>query len=251
MDRGCSRASPPHRCFPRRRGDGPQTVDDPGANATFPPQARGWTTPRRAEPSRMLVSPAGAGMDRGLRPGGRVPGCFPRRRGDGPLMIVCGRIEGAFPPQARGWTHRMPGGQRRQLVSPAGAGMDLRRIAGTLSARCFPRRRGDGPSESLPAFAAISFPPQARGWTSKASRNPPAASVSPAGAGMDHGWACRSERHRGFPRRRGDGPLALRHLALRREFPPQARGWTADHRCRVDGRRVSPAGAGMDPGRAC
>ncbi len=71
--------------FPRRRGDGPFGDRQPEPRARFPPQARGWTRSETDQLLRLLVSPAGAGMDpHSQRQWVRSPR-FPRRRGDGPV----------------------------------------------------------------------------------------------------------------------------------------------------------------------
>ena len=172
---------------------------------------------------------------------------FPRRRGDGPRTARRARAAHTFPPQARGWTHDSHPHVRRDYVSPAGAGMDLRYQTNPPPAVSFPRRRGDGPQPSAPPWNVPRFPPQARGWTLLTPERLARLSVSPAGAGMDPIRAARYAARRGFPRRRGDGPGAYGRLRARRRFPPQARGWTSWldllGRCRP----VSPAGAGMDP----
>ena len=50
-----------------------------------------------------------------------------------------------------------------------------------------------------------------------------------------------------FPRRRGDGPLEAELRTVWSQFPPQARGWTSMGSRHPDQGYVSPAGAGMDP----
>ena len=52
-----------------------------------------------------------------------------------------------------------------------------------------------------------------------------------------------------FPRTRGDGPLPRTHTRSRVWFPPHARGWTPRLNPVVKPGPVSPARAGMDPGR--
>ena len=134
------------RSFPRRRGDAPNTGEDGSPMWMFPPQARGCTRAVGALAEGEEVSPAGAGMHR--RPSGpRL--CwrrFPRRRGDAPPTSVIGTSGGRFPPQARGCTEDPLAGQVRSFVSPAGAGMHLRRAPPPADGVGFPRRRGDAPS---------------------------------------------------------------------------------------------------------
>ena len=54
-----------------------------------------------------------------------------------------------------------------------------------ICAKCFPRRRGDGPVTGTGAAAFDMFPPQARGWTLEGVVYRAQVLVSPAGAGMD------------------------------------------------------------------
>ena len=55
---------------------------------------------------------------------------------------------------------------------------------------------------------------------------------------------------RGFPRRRGDGPLPTKLTGHSLWFSPQARGWTARPHAHPLGVLVFPAGAGMDLARS-
>ena len=246
MDRSCAGPDRARRGFPRRRGDGPWAGDDGYGGALFPPQARGWTSTNDYHPGSLIVSPAGAGMDRHARHRPRCRPGFPRRRGDGPCSPTASRSACSFPPQARGWTpsplHLHPSGP----VSPAGAGMDRDSAAARCRCRRFPRRRGDGPIEKVSGKRRQRFPPQARGWTRLASRPRPAIEISPAGAGMDRLGRLVPLPAASFPRRRGDGPLAVMSVARPSKFPPQARGWTAAASAEIVFPVVSPAGAGMD-----
>ena len=115
----------PEMCrFPRTRGDGPIRAEALLFRLAFPPHSRGWTPPSRRPGSPANVSPALAGMDpRYRRSSGAAP-CFPRTRGDGPVM---GRtLPGCspFPPHSRGWTPRTGSFGASAPVSPALAGMD-------------------------------------------------------------------------------------------------------------------------------
>ena len=149
--------------------------------------------------------------------------CFPRTRGDGPLLEECRRADKYiwFPPHTRGWTvgdavildpfpepgfprtrgdgpvHVSPRAQTaRPCVSPAHAGMD--RMALRPIRHC---------------FSFVRFPPHTRGWT-PCHRIFPARTitmVSPAHAGMDPVPSDfpSSNDYDGFPRTRGDGPKTL------------------------------------------
>ena len=233
--------------FPRRRGDGPRTWKGRKCASWFPPQARGWTVCRRALGDEEGVSPAGAGMDPSRAGSSADLLRFPRRRGDGPRAQGHRRAGQEFPPQARGWTTPSCGAGPRPPVSPAGAGMDPRPNPPAPSGRCFPRRRGDGPVPRSSRRPRSMFPPQARGWTGGDCFPGIGGVVSPAGAGMDRRCSDRPRRSRRFPRRRGDGPVAVPVDQEVGEFPPQARGWTSAAPGSAVVASVSPAGAGMDP----
>ena len=72
--------------------------------------------------------------------------------------------------------------------------------------------------------------------------------VSPAHAGMDPARGSRARGRGSFPRTRGDGPHPEDVLKEEGVFPPHTRGWTPACREIRDGKDVSPAHAGMDPG---
>ena len=172
---------------------------------------------------------------------------FPRRRGDGPGPHRDPGRRREFPPQARGWTPCASWPRSVCTVSPAGAGMDRSLSRTGRAVPRFPRRRGDGPSQTSAKASSAVFPPQARGWTLDTYLPLCLTFVSPAGAGMDPRHRAVIARRESFPRRRGDGPLLVDVLPLRGAFPPQARGWTVGMGSSSGGMAVSPAGAGMDP----
>ena len=206
MDPGSRRTPPASGRFPRRRGDGPDRWRGACICESFPPQARGWTVAAVHGAVRLQVSPAGAGMDRMRRRRPHPRRRFPRRRGDGPQVVVEVVAVIGFPPQARGWTLNRRRKASRVVVSPAGAGMDRRQVVSLEIAGCFPRRRGDGPGPVGAAERLVEFPPQARGWTAGVDDLPGCPGVSPAGAGMDPDPGVEAGVGRRFPRRRGDGP---------------------------------------------
>ena len=224
----------------------------------FPPHARGWTRTVACAWGLAAVSPARAGMDPRSTPTSWSACCFPRTRGDGPIVEAEIGTLSVFPPHARGWTLDFPSANRHRSVSPARAGMDRLRWrpsprkvpfppharGWTLpSGRCrFPRTRGDGPQQQ----ALSRFPPHARGWTLDEGRADADLEVSPARAGMDpsavpwsrwrvpphaRGWTLRLGQQGGragvSPARAGMDPTsARRHFQTADGFPPHARGWT-------------------------
>ena len=182
------------------------------------------------------------------RPAGGAPGVrrFPRERGDGPLPSRRSEPNLRFPPRARGWTPCRGRFGAGCPVSPASAGMDRRSPMTGHAERCFPRERGDGPPAGRASWRPHRFPPRARGWTIEDEIVGLRVSVSPASAGMDPGCGDRGLVRGGFPRERGDGPLAALRAGLAGTFPPRARGWTAVSQIVLDFEIVSPASAGMD-----
>ena len=104
MDPPSGRIPAGNPCFPRERGDGPSASRRRRQDGGFPPRARGWTGIRHRLRSRILVSPASAGLDPCADVGGAMLGCFPRERGAGPVIRRAGRYPEMLPPRARGWT---------------------------------------------------------------------------------------------------------------------------------------------------
>ena len=249
MDPGATRRRPWRRGFPRTRGDGPHLVRNNRHATTFPPHARGWTRLTHGRLRTEDVSPARAGMDpvRNPRPGLIMR--FPRTRGDGPDQPDNLPTALAFPPHARGWTAGRSARPPHDEVSPARAGMDPGGARRGRRGRRFPRTRGDGPWWRATRATRPTFPPHARGWTRRRYQRQRHHRVSPARAGMDRIRSDARRQRRSFPRTRGDGPQQrLLDLGGQR-FPPHARGWTVDRRCRGESEVVSPARAGMDPRR--
>ena len=247
MHRGRSpRPSSPSR-FPRRRGDAPTPESANAKPAAFPPQARGCTFAKSSPAAGAVVSPAGAGMHPPPAHGCASRRCFPRRRGDAPLLVASWRKAGSFPPQARGCTSSVRRDPAIPPVSPAGAGMHPGSLRSHPGPPGFPRRRGDAPRVASPLTIRNPFPPQARGCTFAGHTDPIGRPVSPAGAGMHLRLTAVASTSRSFPRRRGDAPRPRPPACPSILFPPQARGCTLHGAGPQPARMVSPAGAGMHP----
>ena len=136
----------------------------------------------------------------------RLRRCFPRTRGDGPVMWIESRSIYRFPPHARGWTALLNGLAHLLDVSPARAGMDPHNKQRDSENVSFPRTRGDGPALPSARPPVNVFPPHARGWTLSELIVAVAAAVSPARAGMDRPRSPAAWSRISFPRTRGDGP---------------------------------------------
>ena len=233
--------------FPRRRGDAPQRLLDPGLTPQFPPQARGCTDGGFATMPRTPVSPAGAGMHRMYPAADTSDSSFPRRRGDAPRTARRPPSSVGFPPQARGCTVVPPCLLPGRVVSPAGAGMHLDGVRGEPVGSGFPRRRGDAPSLPVASATSPKFPPQARGCTGGKREALEALSVSPAGAGMHRNKVAAVAAGCCFPRRRGDAPRTETSAASSSRFPPQARGCTPAPERPLPAPEVSPRRRGDAP----
>ncbi len=113
--------------LPRPRGDRPHE----GAGVTdlrrSPPPTRGSTGPAGGPLTRVDVSPAHAGIDRRQRAERREERRLPRPRGDRPSAWTRSPHRATSPPPTRGSTGWRSSGARRMAVSPAHAGIDLRR----------------------------------------------------------------------------------------------------------------------------
>ena len=172
---------------------------------------------------------------------------FPRTRGDGPPAACFTHDMPLVPPHPRGWSLSDRRAARPVLGSPAPAGMVPDELGLQADACRFPRTRGDGPDNKLPAFATGGVPPHPRGWSPQRLKQPSIASGSPAPAGMvpaaqGFGWPCG-----GFPRTRGDGPATSSALTQARSVPPHPRGWSPIRTIGPAVRAGSPAPAGMVP----
>ena len=130
------------------------------------------------------------------------------------------------PPPARGWSliRALANGSRQG--SPASAGMVPWNGALDLASAGFPRQRGDGPINGGAGVGLWQVPPPARGWSQVEPRHHAGEPGSPASAGMVPSWDGMKRKLRRFPRQRGDGPLARRHVHQAAVVPPPARGWS-------------------------
>ncbi len=109
---------------PRAGGGGPPQRRPRPRPATCSPRRRGWTETRLQRSLTLQVLPAQAGVDRGERPGRRLPFRAPRAGGGGPRTRTSTGARLRCSPRRRGWTARALGQQVRRLVLPAQAGVD-------------------------------------------------------------------------------------------------------------------------------
>ena len=221
------------RGLPRTRGDRPRHASRPRLHVLSPPHARGSTlrgtecpaVPRQSPPHargstlRILTSRAGRWMSPPHARGSTLPVAWrvserhvsPARAGIDPSYERVDARCPMSPPHARGSTLlTRASAVVAELVSPARAGIDPPACDAGMSRACgLPRTRGDRPRMSSPSEAPRRSPPHARGSTL-------------AGPGE-------ARRVDSLPRTRGDRPAF--------GTPDTAVG------------HVSPARAGIDPGR--
>src|SRR5580704_13352723 len=151
--------------LPRKRGDGPLTMNERSRCGQAPPHTRGWTPIWPEMLGSSSGSPAHAGMDPIPSLTRECAHWLPRTRGDGPASHDIPRLIKAAPPHTRGWTLARAFARSEWAGSPAHAGMDplFKALDGILNG--LPRTRGDGPYflKSIPK--QLMAPPHTRGWT--------------------------------------------------------------------------------------
>ena len=134
--------------------------------------------------NKITVFPACAGMFRTVCQMALETGGFPRVRGDVPASRKDMPLDQWFSPRARGCSYFRACCEILGRVFPACAGMFHWFPDHPISARRFPRVRGDVPPTFTPATKVNGFSPRARGcsvfheWVNSMS------SVFPACAGM-------------------------------------------------------------------
>ena len=229
MDPFRARRCPGPVGFPRPRGDGPAVRQPPAHSDRVPPPTRGWTRGTGRHGPGEPGSPAHAGMD--------------------PRWPTGSSVHRWVPPPTRGWTRSLACSRMRAPGSPAHAGMDLTTPSERASSSRFPRPRGDGPGSSGVRITRSVVPPPTRGWTHPFEAAAAVMQGSPAHAGMDPHRVAKSAYGNGFPRPRGDGPLAIVNRPPPSVVPPPTRGWTPSPRHPGHDGQGSPAHAGMDFGR--
>ena len=174
---------------------------------------------------------------------------FPRPRGDGPSTRSSLAPYTMVSPPTRGWTPVAQWAGRPARGFPAHAGMDPKRQGLTKYEPGFPRPRGDGPLVDQAAVASEAVSPPTRGWTVSPRWVRRTIRGFPAHAGMDPGAGPSITRRPGFPRPRGDGPVAPHPQVDLRAVSPPTRGWTHLRPPLHGDQGGFPAHAGMDLGR--
>jgi len=131
--------------------------------------------------------------------------------------------------------------------SPAHAGMHPYFGSGAPASTGFPRARGDAPARGARTRPGAPVPPRTRGCTPGRQLRAGERQGSPAHAGMHPYTSRRTAFPLGFPRARGDAPLAQVSNGSLSSVPPRTRGCTPTPGSTSSTRTGSPAHAGMHP----
>ena len=172
------------RGFPRIRGDVPGCKPGSGLIGSFSPHTRGCSAHDMEDFAVNYVFPAYAGMF--PRPpvwAGKAP-CFPRIRGDVPVLPDTFKAVFEFSPHTRGCSPKRTGYLTHFSVFPAYAGMFLPQYLFTCPYQCFPRIRGDVPTLIVSRRCCFLFSPHTRGCSVLGGFTSSDRSVFPAYAGM-------------------------------------------------------------------
>ena len=170
----------------------------------FSPRARGCSAEKSARREASTVFPACAGMF--LRFDGVEPfvRCFPRVRGDVPVLVTLRKRAKPFSPRARGCStlptrnvlqHSFPrvrgdvpklmgAGAKSLLFSPRARGCSENTITVKQMAEVFPACAGMFRTINEPVINCKSFSPRARGCSAAQGLSGPFDEVFPACAGM-------------------------------------------------------------------
>ena len=151
--------------------------------------------------------------------------CFPRVRGDVPLLVRVAAFQERFSPRARGCSQKIFTAWAASLVFPACAGMFPTPGRSFWGCCGFPRVRGDVPCQGAVCSTLTAFSPRARGCSAVESPNNPV--------------------ELRFPRVRGDVPSNRMCETLVRKFSPRARGCSGAISGNHHSDDVFPACAGM------
>ena len=154
---------PGYRSFPRIRGDAPAHRGRLVGLRRFSPHTRGCSASLTDSLFWWMVFPAYAGMLPGVRQVPHPHPCFPRIRGDAPVVQRQLGHASAFSPHTRGCSIKPGFYPISQAVFPAYAGM-LPPATWLRSRRWgFPRIRGDAPFSDPAAKTGYGFSPHTRG----------------------------------------------------------------------------------------
>ena len=172
-----------------------------------------------------------------------------RARGDRPPSIAAVLIDDALPPRSRGSTLPVRHPVIPAHASPALAGIDPSQNASRRRIESFPRARGDRPGRARHFLRCVGLPPRSRGSTVGRDVGDRRQHASPALAGIDPHEMSGTRPRIGFPRARGDRPVAQLYLEGKDALPPRSRGSTRGAVDVAGELAASPALAGIDPPR--
>ena len=171
--------------------------------------------------------------------------CFPRIRGDVPLLHHTPHNLAVFSPHTRGCSAGRLDRTPARIVFPAYAGM-FRGLASNTSPRLrFPRIRGDVPEYQSRSYRKIMFSPHTRGCSTDMERLNLEFQVFPAYAGMFRRPQFSFFTFISFPRIRGDVPVRNTQKCWFSPFSPHTRGCSLASSPPFSYIPVFPAYAGM------
>ena len=256
----------PWLCFPRIRGDVPQSPQSSRLSLRFSPHTRGCSVSSAQAPALNVVFPAYAGMFLFIAHQVTGRAGFPRIRGDVPhigerdvfIAPVFPAYAGMFLSEG---ISRLPRGSFPRIRGDVPLQFCGRRLVGQFSPHTrgcsvvsllavdvlsrFPRIRGDVPRHRTLLASCKSFSPHTRGCSADKAACGVVDRVFPAYAGMFR--RCRSfmAYRKRFPRIRGDVPLIAATAPSVRLFSPHTRGCSVISFGKDKADEVFPAYAGM------
>ena len=210
--------------FPRIRGDVPNMGWSLMALLSFSPHTRGCSAAKALENMGVQVFPAYAGMFRAGNAKTDPWVCFPRIRGDVPIVGTGQVTVPSFSPHTRGCSPACRTVGRYHPVFPAYAGMFRRTGSPAVVPHGFPRIRGDVPHPTTWLNGGEWFSPHTRGCSGQNATADFPLGVFPAYAGMFLRSLSRGMTQRCFPRIRGDVPASAMAELRQIEFSPHTRG---------------------------
>jgi len=150
-----------------------------------PPHTRGSTCVINLSMVSAAGSPAHAGIDPMAVSTAPIVRRLPRTRGDRPGDVQDAMVAGRAPPHTRGSTLDSVSDVRREVGSPAHAGIDLANHSSNKAKLWLPRTRGDRPWAAARETEIRAAPPHTRGSTRRPRRHRSPLPGSPAHAGID------------------------------------------------------------------
>ena len=202
--------------------------------------------PELAESARAAIgiTPAGAGKTLLFFGGQYVVRDHPRRCGENPLTFLSRLRPMGSPPQVRGKRGRAKPYRATDRITPAGAGKTLSTALYIPFTKDHPRRCGENSAFTVDDELPVGSPPQVRGKPFSDSVAAVNTGITPAGAGKTKRIFGLYGSPTDHPRRCGENSFIIRIFQAKRGSPPQVRGKQFSSLIKINGIRITPAGAG-------